>query len=473
MIWEPVEILVRKSRECLEARNYFACAEIARHILQLDPENAEATALLQQARREEDDHLQAELAAHNESLRHEAQLHFQAGNYVECLPILNFLHELEPQDKSVQDQMELCLGKLRGVGLDTANVLSPSIISNEDTASPECANGVNMLSQSAGLSEATANEESLGEPLPSEEELAAARNRNSSGAMVFKELSAQISGWVLALQNPEVRKLWLIRGGAAAAILFSLFILIRLLSFGLRIKSVETSFAVLGVSSTPTGAQVFINGVPRGETNLRIDPIVPGNYEIKIEKSGFVPIVRYLPVNKGENANLSIQLEPTRKSGAEEVDSNLAEQDQIRTLFLQGKLTEANHACERILAADPRNEFALQLRRAMRDQLLSKIRPEVQLQQWPDALVNLKLALKIAPDDLELRTLWAQLPDKIKKGTDLPNSEIRPDNRKAQALHRQLRKAIGPRIIFPPSTENAFDLLGKLQMMSLADPCYL
>ncbi len=454
--WEPVETLVRKSRECLEAHNFSACAEIARHILQWDPENIEATALLQQARRKEDEQLQAELTTHKESLRHEAQLHYQSGNYMECWPILNFLHELEPQDKSLQDQMELCLRRMRGMGLDPAKVLSTMQIPSEDHAPPEGVNRVNGSDPSGGLSEAEALPENRGEAPLWGDELAAPRNR--------------ISGWFPALQNPEARKWWLIRGGAAVLILLLLFILFRLLSSGLWIKSVETSFAVLTVNSNPAGAQVFVNGVPRGETILQIDPIVPGNYEIKIEKAGYIPIVRYLPVNKGENANLSVQLEPAGQSPIGDGDSDQTEQEQIRALFLGGKLAEANHECERLMAENPRNEFALQLRRAIRDQLFSKIRPAVQLQQWTDALANLKLALEIAPDDPEVQALWQQLPDKIKKGIDLPNSEIRPDNRKVQELHRQIQKAIDRGIFFPPAAGNAFDLLGKLQKINPSDP---
>jgi tetratricopeptide (TPR) repeat protein len=470
--WEPVEILVRKSRECLEARNFSACAEIARHILQMDPANIDATALLQQARCREDEQLQAELRAHNESIWQEAQQYFQAGNYIDCLPILNFLYELEPQDKLVQNQMQMCLQKLRGMGLDPAKVLSAMQMPGDDHASPDGLKVPNVPTLSklpGGLSDASENAEIPGEAPLSGEEFTTPAPGISAEALSLRENSGRMFEWFFALQNPDVRRKVWIRSGAAAAILISLIILVRLLSLGLQMKPVETSFAVLVVNSTPTGAQVFVNEVPRGETNLQIDPIVPGNYEIRIEKAGFTPVMRYLPVNKGENANLSVQLEPAEKGDTESANSSQTDQDQIRVLFLQGKLEEANHECERILASDPRNKFVFQLRRAMRDQLLSKIRTEVQLQQWTDALANLKLALEIAPDDSELQMLRQQIPDKIKKDIDPPPSGIPPDNQKVQTLHRQIQKAISRGNFFPPVAGNAFDLLGKLQRINPSD----
>ncbi|MCL2105443.1 MAG: PEGA domain-containing protein, partial [Kiritimatiellaeota bacterium] len=66
----------------------------------------------------------------------------------------------------------------------------------------------------------------------------------------------------------------------------------------------------LNVTSDPTDADVFVNGISRGTTPCRIDRIPDGNVTIEIKADGFDSHTRQVALAAGEVQNIDVSLKP-------------------------------------------------------------------------------------------------------------------------------------------------------------------
>ena len=46
------------------------------------------------------------------------------------------------------------------------------------------------------------------------------------------------------------------------------------------------------IQSEPSGAKVFVNGELRGETILRLESMAEGQYQLRLEKDGYAPLLQ-------------------------------------------------------------------------------------------------------------------------------------------------------------------------------------
>jgi len=87
------------------------------------------------------------------------------------------------------------------------------------------------------------------------------------------------------------------------------------------------SYATLEVETTPTNAKLYINGEEKGVTPYTVDKLKPGEYEIKITKSGYENYIDKITLKDNENKTMKIQLKaitptPTISYGFFSVDSD-------------------------------------------------------------------------------------------------------------------------------------------------------
>ncbi len=87
------------------------------------------------------------------------------------------------------------------------------------------------------------------------------------------------------------------------------------------------SYATLEVETTPTNAKLYINGEEKGLTPYTVDKLKPGEYEIKITKSGYEDYKEKIALKDNENKTMKIQLKPitptpTISYGSLSVDSD-------------------------------------------------------------------------------------------------------------------------------------------------------
>ena len=64
----------------------------------------------------------------------------------------------------------------------------------------------------------------------------------------------------------------------------------------------------LTISSTPAGALTLLNGMPVGETPVRVDSLSAGRYRIRIEKQGYLAKAATVLVNAGADGQVAFEL---------------------------------------------------------------------------------------------------------------------------------------------------------------------
>ena len=70
----------------------------------------------------------------------------------------------------------------------------------------------------------------------------------------------------------------------------------------------EALLGVLSISSNPIGADVYIDGVPKGVTPLEIE-VEPGRHILRLELEGYKPIEKEISISAGDSLELSFGLE--------------------------------------------------------------------------------------------------------------------------------------------------------------------
>ncbi|PLV56945.1 PEGA domain-containing protein [Thermotoga sp. SG1] len=75
--------------------------------------------------------------------------------------------------------------------------------------------------------------------------------------------------------------------------------------------SARLPLAKLSLSSSPSGADVYINGDYRGKTPLTLN-LSPGNYSVTFRKEGYREETRYITLGEGESRSIHIDLKPLR-----------------------------------------------------------------------------------------------------------------------------------------------------------------
>ena len=84
-------------------------------------------------------------------------------------------------------------------------------------------------------------------------------------------------------------------------LLVAMTALVTLYASGYRIDLANRSLqgtGIIVVSSTPDGALVYLNGVPEDATNTSITGLKPGQYQLRLEKQGFVAWQNKVEVKK-------------------------------------------------------------------------------------------------------------------------------------------------------------------------------
>jgi hypothetical protein len=77
-------------------------------------------------------------------------------------------------------------------------------------------------------------------------------------------------------------------------------------------KIVETEGRGIVIRSNPSGAGVFIDGIQRGQTPLRLENLRPGQYFFRLEKDGYVARRFRVVPRQGSLLDITIELEEAR-----------------------------------------------------------------------------------------------------------------------------------------------------------------
>jgi len=259
--------------------------------------------------------LQRDLAAYVEALKNASMSFFSQGQYQECYEVLMLLVEIEPHNQAAIDFLEITRGKILegqdrySSGADEALSTSPSEMGNA-VASQEISQSIpEHLSDS---------------PKPGENTTKWSSGRRWPGVI--------ITGLGLFLAGILAR-VWT------------------------QVKS-EPASAAVEIQSEPDSADVFMNGLLVGKTQLQLNSVAAGSYALRLEREGYAPAVHQLVIEKGQSSLISFRLE---KLGTEP-SSPVSLREKAQALFDLGNLAEAGLICNTILEHDPQDSFAIKLK---------------------------------------------------------------------------------------------------------------
>ncbi len=75
------------------------------------------------------------------------------------------------------------------------------------------------------------------------------------------------------------------------------------------ITKLRALYGHLKVKSTPTGAEVFLDGVKKGDTPLIFKDLKPGKYDLIVTKDGYISYNEEVVIKRGRTKNIKTGLE--------------------------------------------------------------------------------------------------------------------------------------------------------------------
>ncbi len=435
--------LLSQGRQSLAKRDYEACMAMMSEVLHVAPENPEAVSCLEEAQRKlEDQRLEEELVIHLDNLKKEATDLFDQEKYRECAGLFKFLCELEPKNRMLQDYLELSQEKVREIEEAEASARQSQQPQNAQPTTDPSARETGTI--------------------PDE------RSAQTRGE--FVDTGAQRLSPPRTLRNEDPQEeVQNTRPSPSLALVFGvLAILTLILSGALFLRGYKaSSVGNLNLKTEPSGVAVLIDGQPRGEAPLRVESLEAGQHTLTLEKDGYAPASQAFTVSSGQWTSLSVQLQPLTSAPA---GKDPLQQEAV-ALFGRGMLLEASHRCDLLLAKDPYNEVAANLKIKIRDHYWQQSQLAQRRDRTAEARIALQNLLRVSPEDAAalhaLKGLQATPKDKlpqVQSQTSLPS--------KAEELRNQIGAAMSAGNYFPPSSGNAFALIQRLGAMSPSDPVF-
>ncbi|HVN78594.1 MAG TPA: PEGA domain-containing protein [Terriglobia bacterium] len=246
---------------------------------------------------------QQEIVSYVDTLKRSSMIFFILGQYRECYEALTLLVEIEPDNLTAQHFLEITQRTLgeRHADHDTSRDKVDGELKGQAT------HGILSSSPDSLESDGAANANAKAQP----------------------------------------RKHWL----AVACI--GLILVGVLAGVWARLTSTTT----LVIVSEPDSVNTFMNGHFVGKTPLQLQSVKAGDYGVRFEKEGYVPLVQQVAIKRGEPRLFSVQLKQLEANS----DGLFSLREKAEALFGLGKLAEAGQICNTILQRNPQDRLALKL----------------------------------------------------------------------------------------------------------------
>ncbi|HET6961465.1 MAG TPA: PEGA domain-containing protein [Terriglobia bacterium] len=439
--------LLSQGKSSLATKDYETCMATMQEVLQVAPENPEAVSCLEEAQRKlEDQRLEEELVIHIDNLKKEATDLFDQEKYRECAGLFKFLCELEPNNRRLQDYLELSQEKVKEI----EEAEAAARFESQSQAYP----AVELPSHRTENSEATNPNPPVAnfraEPVDADAKAASSRTRASFKDNAREEDKSSRPGTSLAVVFGVVATLTLILAGA-------------LLLRGFKASSAGS----LNLNTEPSGVAVLIDGQPSGETPLRLDSLEVGQHTLTLTKEGYAPASQAFTVSSEQPSSLAVRLQPLAPVPA----AREALQLEAVALFNKGLLLDASERCDSLLAKDPHNKVAAGLKTKIRDHYWQQSQLAQRRDKISEARLALQNLLRVSPQDATALRALKGLPSNPKE--KLPSvPEQAPLPGKTEELRNQIVSAMSAGNYFPPASGNAFALIQRLGAMSPSDPFF-
>ncbi|MBN2242023.1 MAG: PEGA domain-containing protein [Acidobacteria bacterium] len=231
----------------------------------------------------------------------------------------------------------------------------------------------------------------------------------------------------------------------------------------------KPKYGTLVLQTTPPGASVSIEGKPMGETPLTLSDLRSGMVALKGEKEGYKELSQSVYVIPYTTQNLHWELEP--------LVSELTNEQLARIEALRKRLESAREEkiflpppedynvllfADRILEIDPSNEYALNVKSGLVENIRNLADLAYAQQDWLEAEKQYRRLALLVQYDLVTETRLADIAKRIDES--IKDREIQIGGWKTRA-----EAAIKAGRLLPPEKDNALEAVRTIQRLDASN----
>lgn len=227
----------------------------------------------------------------------------------------------------------------------------------------------------------------------------------------------------------------------------------------------KPKYGSLTIKTTPPGAFIFIDGKLRGASPITISDLRSGSHQLKGTKEGYKDLVQQVTVMPYASDNLHWKLDPvipqlTNEQLAEveawrrKLDS--AQKENI--LFPPPDDYNVLYFAEKILAIDPANSYALEVKGRLSDTVRRLAELAYAREDWLEAEKQYKNLVLLLPNDISVGERLADVAAKL-------DASVKDREKQIQDWKAKADDAMKIGSLVPPDKDNALDAIRSIQRL--------
>jgi tetratricopeptide (TPR) repeat protein len=227
----------------------------------------------------------------------------------------------------------------------------------------------------------------------------------------------------------------------------------------------KPKFGSLIVKTTPPGAAIFVDGKQRGVSPLTIGDLLAGGHQLKAAREGYKELVQPLEVMPYATENVHLNLEPLvshltneQLAEVESLRKKLEGAEKENIMFPPPEDYNALYFANKILAIDPANAYALEVKSKMAEAIRQSADLAYAREDWLEAEKQYKNLSLIYPDDISINERLTDISAKIDASVKDREQQITEWKSKSEA-------ALNSGTLLPPARDNALDAIRTVQRL--------
>jgi tetratricopeptide (TPR) repeat protein len=227
----------------------------------------------------------------------------------------------------------------------------------------------------------------------------------------------------------------------------------------------KPKYGGLIVKTSPAGAKILIDGRERGVTPLTVGDIRSGGHEVRAQKEGYKEYIQKLEVMPYATESFHWSLEPLvsqlsneQLADVEELRKKLDAAYKENILLPPPEDYNVLHFANRILAIDPANSYALEVKAKLADNLRQLADLAYAREDLLEAEKQYKNLALLFPDDISINERLTDIAAKIDASVKDREQQITDWKTKAEA-------ALGNGSLLPPAKDNALEAIRTIQRL--------
>jgi tetratricopeptide (TPR) repeat protein len=227
----------------------------------------------------------------------------------------------------------------------------------------------------------------------------------------------------------------------------------------------KPKYGVVTVKTTPPGAYIYIDDKLRGASPITLPDLRSGAHQIKGTKEGYKDLVQQVTIKPNAAENLHLKLEPivpqlsneqlaavddwrVKLDRAQKENMLLPPPDDYNVLFF----------AEKILAIDPANGYALEVKAKMADAFRRSAELAYAREDWLESEKQYRNLQLLFPNDSSVEELLRDLAAKLEESVKDRDKQIQDWKTRAEA-------AMKAGNLLPPDRDNALEAIRSIQRL--------